>query len=64
MHSFKYVSLTIILDEFSRVILKRLDSKHLDYINANYVNFGDHKYIITQGPLPSTIGDFFTMLNQ
>jgi protein tyrosine phosphatase len=38
----------------------------LDYINANFVTFDRDRYksIVTQGPLPTTIGDFFQMVTQ
>lgn len=47
-------------------MLKRSDPKQLDYINANVVSFDRERYrcVITQGPLPTTIGDFFQMINQ
>jgi protein tyrosine phosphatase len=64
MQNSKYVLMTMTLNEFSQVVLKRPDRKQLDYINANYVNFGDREYIITQRHLPSTIGDYFTMLSK
>ena len=40
------------------------DNDIKSYINANYVNLGDRKYIATQGPLPHTIGDFWEMIWQ
>ncbi|KAI8431201.1 hypothetical protein MSG28_001239 [Choristoneura fumiferana] len=47
--------------DHSRVILKRCD---LDYINANLVKMdrANRKYILTQGPLASTIGHFWLMV--
>ena len=45
-------------------MLKRQDSKQLDYINANHIEFNERRYIITQGPLPTTVSDFFTMIVQ
>ncbi|CAG9125430.1 unnamed protein product [Plutella xylostella] len=50
----------------TRVILK--NGSHGDYINASYINMeipnSDQvlTYIATQGPLPSTIGDFWQMV--
>lgn len=32
------------------------------YINANYVEYKDHKYIATQAPMNNTINDFWTMI--
>ncbi|XP_067673179.1 receptor-type tyrosine-protein phosphatase epsilon-like [Haliotis asinina] len=47
----------------SRVILERSTS---GYINASYIpGFPDgSKYIATQGPIPATVGDFWTMVWQ
>lgn len=46
------------------MVLRREDTKQLDYINANHVRFQDRSYIVTQGPLPTTVGDFFQMVAQ
>ncbi|KAK6035383.1 Protein-tyrosine phosphatase, partial [Cooperia oncophora] len=46
----------------SRVILK---GKQPDYINANWVIAASgQKYICTQGPIPSTVPDFWQMVVQ
>ena len=54
--------------DHTRVILKEQDASGNTYINANYVN-GEvpnslHYYIATQGPLPATINDFWSMVWQ
>ena len=41
-----------------------LETNINSYINANYVNLGDRKYIATQGPLRHTIDDFWAMIWQ
>lgn len=50
-----------------------LDKRHYDptcsdYINASFVQDNAHedlpRYIATQGPLPSTVSDFWTMVLQ
>lgn len=61
----------VIAYDHSRVILSRLDadllmsgSNYSDYINASFCD-GHRKssaYIATQGPLPSTYGDFWRMI--
>nr|XP_046221099.1 receptor-type tyrosine-protein phosphatase V-like isoform X2 [Oncorhynchus gorbuscha] len=51
--------------DHSRVRLSLLDSKlHSDYINASYVPGGctERDFICTQGPLHSTIADFWRMV--
>lgn len=65
-HKNRYMN--IVPFEDTRVRL--LDSS-FDYINANYIHednanhvFRDHKYIATQGPLESTIDDFWQMIWQ
>ncbi|XP_068632756.1 tyrosine-protein phosphatase non-receptor type 61F-like isoform X2 [Battus philenor] len=47
--------------DHSRVILKRFEK---DYINANFVKMdrANRKYILTQGPLGSTVGHFWLMV--
>lgn len=47
--------------ENSRVRLQDLSSSDSDYINANYLHFGESgkTYIATQGPLPTTTRDFW-----
>lgn len=62
--SYKTVRANIYADEYSRVVLKRQDSQQNDYINANHIQFEDRRYIITQGPLPTTVNDFFLMVAQ
>ncbi|XP_058168479.1 LOW QUALITY PROTEIN: tyrosine-protein phosphatase non-receptor type 4 [Anopheles ziemanni] len=52
----------------TRVVLQNAESG--DYINANYVNMEippartTNRYIATQGPLPSTVNDFWRMVQQ
>lgn len=47
--------------DHSRIILHRGD---IDYINANLVKMekANRKYILTQGPLPNTVGHFWLMV--
>lgn len=57
----------LFLDDCTRVIL--LGNEDGDYINANYVNMEIpngtiNRYIAAQGPLPSTVKDFWRMVQQ
>lgn len=47
--------------DHSRIILHRGD---VDYVNANLVRMerANRKYILTQGPLPQTVGHFWLMI--
>ncbi|XP_034481439.1 tyrosine-protein phosphatase non-receptor type 61F isoform X2 [Drosophila innubila] len=47
--------------DHSRIVLKR---GNVDYINANLVKLerADRQYILTQGPLPDTVGHFWLMV--
>lgn len=49
----------ILTIEETRVRLKNLKN---DYINANYIDFNDKKFISTQAPLPYTFRDFWKMV--
>lgn len=53
--------MNVVPNDLSRVKLNQDN----DYINANFVNLKvDHEYIATQGPLPGTKEDFWTMVWQ
>ena len=47
--------------DHSRVILPVIPGEN-DYINASWVELGSRTYIATQGPLNSTIDDFWQMV--
>lgn len=60
------MSNVLISDDRSRVRLhvNNMPGNHSDYINANYIDGFEkaNAYIGTQGPLPSTIIDFWQMM--
>lgn len=47
--------------DHSRVLLPVNDGEN-DYINASWVELGSRTYIAAQGPLPSTVNDFWQMV--
>lgn len=47
--------------DHSRVILPIEDNEN-DYIDASWIQLGSRVYIAAQGPLPSTVGDFWHMV--
>lgn len=57
---------TILPYDHSRVILRRNMGTSDDYINANYISGAERKneYIATQGPLKTTIVEFWEMVCQ
>ncbi|GAB6020093.1 hypothetical protein CHUAL_002826 [Chamberlinius hualienensis] len=58
--------LNIVAYDHSRVILRPIpgQKKCPDYVNANYIDgyYRPRAYIGTQGPLPTTFGDFWRMV--
>lgn len=53
----------VLPNERTRVVLSLKDGKNdTDYINANYIEVEQSKYISCQAPLPSTIEDFWRMV--
>jgi len=51
-------------NDFTRVRLRSNGVEGSDYINANFINGYRQRsaYIATQGPLPSTVNDFWRMV--
>ncbi|KAI8077740.1 protein-tyrosine phosphatase-like protein [Halteromyces radiatus] len=52
----------IIPFDSNRVVLSTLGPAGDDYINASWIEWQSRRYIATQGPLPSTCGDFWRMV--
>lgn len=52
--------------EHSRVKLKDVSKDECDYVNANFLKTSrsNKKYIATQGPIPTTFNDFWSMVWQ
>lgn len=67
---FLQIFLLFSTDDCNRVVLSSCDNQDENYINASYINIpmpGGNKtlrYVATQGPLPHTVEDFWSLVWQ